>query len=75
MADMLELSVNLGNDEAVKVTVSNVDLANGFFDVGAIKHHFVIGESTGNRVIYNAIVTESLLNQLGNPKEIWVFVE
>lgn len=72
---MLELSVNIGEDEAVKVTVSNVELADGFFDLGVSKHHFVIGEPTGNRVIYNATTTESILNQLNNPKEVWVYVE
>lgn len=77
MSNMLELSVNLGYDAAVKVTVSNEELARGFFDVAASvsKLHFKVGEPTPHQVLYNAVVTSEVLAKLGNPSEVWVYVE
>ena len=75
MSNMLELSVNLGPDAVTKVTVSNTELHQGFFNNGEVTpHHFKVSSETKDW-IYLAVIKEDVLAKLGNPSEVWIYVE
>lgn len=75
MSNMLELTVNLGPDAVTKVTVSNTELNSGFFEAADVSvHHFKVGKETTDW-IYLAVVKEDVLLKLGNPSEVWIYVE
>lgn len=68
----IELSINLGDQPAVKVIASNVQLHEAMRPENSEEYELYLNPPDDG--VLNATLKRSAFQQLGNPSKIWVYI-